>query len=92
MEDDECSGWPRNVVYEENAEIVRAFIRKVPESSLKYLESELGISASSIYRILTENLGYIKVCDKFLPHTLKPNEKDLTIFDYLAIVTINHSA
>ena len=70
---------PRNVVNKENAEIVREFIRKEPNLSLKYMKSELGISAASIYRILTENLGYIKVCAKFVPHTLEPHEKDLRI-------------
>ena len=40
------------------------------------MESELGISAASIYGILTENLGYIKVCAKFVPHILKPHDKD----------------
>ena len=62
LEDDELSGRPRNVVNKENAEIVREVIRKesaLSSSSLKYMESELGISAASIYRILTENLGYI---------------------------------
>ena len=39
----------------------------------------LGISAASIYRILTENLGYIKAGAKFVPHNLKPHEKDLRI-------------
>ena len=68
-----------NVVNGENAEIVREFIRKEPKSSLKYMESELGISTASIYRILTENLGYIKVCAKFVPHALKPREKDLRV-------------
>ena len=94
LEDDERSGRPKNVVNEENAEIVREFIRKEPKLSLEYIESELGISAASIYRILTENLGNIKVCAKFVPHTLKPQEKDLRIFNYLIenrIVTINHS-
>ena len=52
---EERSGRPRIVVNKENAEIVRGFIRKEPKSSLKYLESELGISAASIYGILTEN-------------------------------------
>ena len=28
---------------------------------------------------MTKNLGYIKVCAKFVPHTLKPHEKDLRI-------------
>ena len=79
MEDDERSGRPRNVVSEENSEIMREFIRKEPKSSLKCMESELGISAASMYCILTEYLGYIKVCAKFIPHTLKPHEKDLRI-------------
>ena len=79
LEDDERSSQPRNVVNEENAEIVREFIRKEPKSSLKYMESELGISAASSYRNLTENLGYIKVCAKFVMHTLKPHEKALRI-------------
>ena len=83
LEDDERSGRPRNVVNEENAEIGREFITKEPKSSLKYMESELGISAASIYRIWTDNLGYLKVCAKFVPHTLKPHEIDLRIFDYI---------
>ena len=68
MEDDERSGRPRNVVNEENAAIVREFIRKEPKSSLKYMETELRIAAASTYRILTENLVCIKVCAKFIPH------------------------
>ena len=40
LEDDERSGRPRNVVNEENAAIVREFVRKEPKSSLKYMESE----------------------------------------------------
>ena len=36
-EDDERLDRPRNVVNEENAKIVREFIRKEPKSSLKYM-------------------------------------------------------
>ena len=86
LEDYERSGRPRNVVNEENAEIVRQFIRKEPKSLLKYMESELRISEASIYRILTENLGYIKVCAKFVPYTLKPHEKYLRIEHSIAII------
>ena len=78
LEDDERSSRPRKVVNEEKWEILLEFIRKEPKSS-QYMESELGISAASIYGILTENLGYIKVCAKFVPHALKPHEKDLRI-------------
>lgn len=79
LEDDERSGRPRETVNEENTEIVRQFIKKEPKSSLKYMESELHISAASIYRILTENLSLRKVCARFVPHTLKQHEKDLRI-------------
>ena len=69
LEDDERSGRPRIVVNEENAKIVREFIRKEPKSSLKYMESELGIVAASIYRILTENSGLHKgLCQIFSAH------------------------
>ena len=80
LKDDEPSGRPKNVVNEENAEIERELIRKEPKSSLKYMDSELGIAATSIYRILTENLGYIKVCAKFVPHTLKTHAKKTSEF------------
>ena len=57
LEDDERSGRPRNVENEETAAIVREFIRKKPTSSMKFMESELGISAASIYRILRKIWG-----------------------------------
>jgi len=80
LEDDERLGRAKYVVNEKkNTEIVREFIKKEPKSSLKYMESELSISAASIYRILTENLGLRKVCARFVPHTLKQHEKDLRI-------------
>ena len=43
LEGNECSGRPRNVGNERNAEIVCEFIRKETKSSLKYMESALGI-------------------------------------------------
>ena len=43
------------------------------------MESELERYEETIYQIMTENLGYIKVCAKFVPHTLKAHEKDLRI-------------
>ena len=40
LEDDERSGRPRNVVNEENAEIVSEFIRKEPKS---YFDRKFGV-------------------------------------------------
>ena len=79
LDDDERSGRPRNVVNEENAEIVREFLRKEPKSSLKYMESELGISAASIYRILTY-LGLCQICAAHFKTTRK-RRQNFWLFD-----------
>ena len=39
----------------------------------------LNLSATSIYRILTEHLGLRKVCSHFVPHKLTDAEKALRI-------------
>ena len=51
LEDDECSGRPRNVVNEENAEIVREFIaeihgigiRNIRSVNLSYFDRKFGV-------------------------------------------------
>ena len=43
------------------------------------MEMELNLSATSIYRILTEHLGLRKVCSLFVPHKLTDAEKALRI-------------
>jgi histone-lysine N-methyltransferase SETMAR len=43
------------------------------------MEMELNINATSIYRILTEHLGFRKVCARFVPHKLTDAEKALRI-------------
>ena len=77
MNDDERSGRPREAVNEENIKKVREFIKIEPKSSVRYMEMELNINATSIYRILTEHLGFRKVCARFVPHKLTDAEKAL---------------
>ena len=43
------------------------------------MEMELNLSATSIYRILTEHLGLRKVCSRFVRHKLTDAEKALRI-------------
>ncbi|XP_050745813.1 uncharacterized protein LOC122818768 [Drosophila biarmipes] len=45
------------------------------KSSLKFIEIELNISKTSIYRILTEHLSLQKVCAWFVPHKLTDVQK-----------------
>ena len=51
IHDDEHTGRPKSVITENSIEIVREFIKNEPKSSLKFMESELNISKTSIYRI-----------------------------------------
>ncbi|EFN85233.1 hypothetical protein EAI_15518, partial [Harpegnathos saltator] len=38
--------------------------------SARLIEEETGIPKSTVYRILTADLGKRKVCARFVPHTL----------------------
>ena len=79
LTDDERSGRSREAVNESNIEKVRQFIKNKSKSSVRYMEMELNLSATSIYRILTEHLGLRKVCSRFVPHKLTDAEKALRI-------------
>ena len=60
INDDEHTGCPKSVITENSIEIVREFVKNEPKSSLKFMESELNISKTSIYRILTDHFGLAK--------------------------------
>ena len=65
------------MITENSIEIVREFIKNEPKSSLKFMESELNISKTSIYRILTDHLGLRKPCARFVPHKLTDDQKSI---------------
>jgi len=81
INDDEHVGQPKSVITENSIETVREFIKNQPKSSLKFMEIELNISKTSIYRILNEHLGLQKVCARFVPHKLTDVQKLLRIQD-----------
>jgi len=75
---DENVGQPKSVITENSIETVREFIKN-QKSSLKFIQIELNISKTLIYRILTEHLGLQKVCARFVPHKLTDVQKLLRI-------------
>ena len=79
LTDDERSGRSREAVNESNIEKVRQFIKNESKSSVRNMGMEFNLSATSIYRILTEHLGLRKVCWRFIPHKLTDAEKALRI-------------
>ncbi|EGI68668.1 FLJ37770-like protein, partial [Acromyrmex echinatior] len=75
MNDDAHTGRPKSTINENSIEVVRNFIKHEPKSSVRYMEMELNIPKSTIYRILTEHLGLQKVCARFVPHKLTDDQK-----------------
>ncbi|XP_018377814.1 PREDICTED: putative uncharacterized protein FLJ37770 [Trachymyrmex cornetzi] len=79
INDDPHVGQAKFVITPESIEKVRDFLNIHPKSSLRFMEIELGMSKDSIHRILTEKLGYRKVCSHFVPHKLTDDQKSLRI-------------
>jgi len=79
INDDAHTGRPKSTINENSIEVVRNFIKHEPKSSVRYMEMELNIPKSTIYRILTEHLGLQKVCARFVPHKLTDDQKMLRI-------------
>ena len=77
INNDKHTGRPKSVITENSIKIVREFIKNEPKLSLKLMESELNISKTSIYRILTDHLGLRKVCARFVPHKLTDDQKSI---------------
>lgn len=79
INDDPHVGQAKFVITPESIEKVREFLKIQPKSSLRFMEMELGMSKDSIHRILTQQLGYRKVCAHFVPHKLTDDQKLLRI-------------
>ncbi|KAG5325326.1 SETMR methyltransferase, partial [Pseudoatta argentina] len=79
LEDDKKSGRLILVRTSEIIEKVRDFVANDRNASLKMMEEALNISRETIRTILHEDLGKTKVCAKFVPHTLRSDQKSARI-------------
>ena len=79
LEDDKKSGRPILVRTPEMIEKVHNFVANDRNASLKMMEEALNISRETIRTILHEDLGKTKVCAKFVPHTLRSDQKSMRI-------------
>jgi hypothetical protein len=75
LENDERNGWPTTVVTNENEARVRVLLNQDRHISLKMLAAELKISKDSMAMILKEKMHRRKVCLRFVPHFLTPEQK-----------------
>jgi len=60
-------------------EKIRDFVANDRNASLKIIEEALNIGRETIRTILHEDLGKTKVCAKFVPYTLRNDQKSMRI-------------
>ncbi|EGI67700.1 FLJ37770-like protein, partial [Acromyrmex echinatior] len=77
LEDDKKSRRPILVRTSEMIEKVRDFVANDRNASM--MEETLNISRETIRTILHEDLSKTKVCAKFVPHTLRSDQKSARI-------------
>lgn len=79
-EDDHRSGRPPTFVTEATTVGEHSIINEDPTVTLRFLSLELGVSYSSVYDIVHEQLGLRKTCTQWIPHLLNMNQIIPNIF------------
>ena len=72
FEDEECSGWPWEVDYNQ----LRAIIESDPLTSMQEVAKELSVDHSTVIGHLKQ-IEKVKKLDKWVPHELTANQKNL---------------
>ena len=76
VESDPCSGRPATSRTPENAECVRAEIKKDWRLTVREIEADLGIPKTTVSEILTQDLGMKCVVAKIISRLLLPEQKE----------------
>ncbi|XP_033224565.1 protein GVQW3-like [Belonocnema kinseyi] len=79
LDSDPRSGRPSTGTSSDNVERVRVAVEQDRRLNVRELEDELGIPKSTVWRILTENLGMTRVCAKFILKLLTDQQKNLRL-------------
>lgn len=75
LQDQFREGRPKSVVLPENIDAVRELIMEDRHVTYHEIEATLGISSTSVYKILHEHLAVKKICSRWIPHNLTEAQK-----------------
>ena len=84
MEDDPRSGRPTTSRTNENVERVKEKVRSDRRLTVRMIADELNMNSERVWRIITEDLGMMKVCAKIVPRLLNDGQNALSIRQFLA--------
>lgn len=76
LEDDPRSGRPSTSKNDENADRIREYLSKGRRVTCRVIADDLGLSKTIVHEILTDVLKKKKVCSRFVPHFLTPEQKE----------------
>lgn len=79
FEDDPRSGRPSTSVTDENIDAVRELVKDNRRITYKEIEATLGIGSSAVRTILHERLALRKVCSRWVPHRLTPEQMEARV-------------
>lgn len=79
LKDEPREGRPTTVVVPENVDAVHELIKHDRQVTYREIEASLGISMTSINKILHEHLNVKKVCSRWIPHNLTNAQKDTRV-------------
>lgn len=75
LKDDFREGRPKSVVVQENIDAVHQLVLLDRHVTYREIEASLGISMTSINKILHEHLGLKKICSRWIPRNLTVAQK-----------------
>ncbi|PSN39908.1 hypothetical protein C0J52_07948 [Blattella germanica] len=75
IDDDPRPGRPRTSTDERSVKLVTDALEKYRRATCEELSEATGISPTSVYRILTDDLKKRKICARWVPHCLTSEPK-----------------
>jgi len=79
IEDDPRSGLPTECRNDNNVEKISQLLLQTRHLSLRMLADEVNIGKDTVRKIVVEDLRKRKICSRFFPHSLTPEQKDRRI-------------
>jgi histone-lysine N-methyltransferase SETMAR len=76
VEDDERGGRPKSTRTEVNTAAVADLVKNDSRIASRMIAESLNIPKTVVLRILKEDLGKRKLCARFVPHCLTPEQRE----------------
>jgi len=79
VEDDERGGHPKSIRSEVSITAIANLVKNDGRIPSRMIAESLNTSKTVVLRILKEDLGKRKLCERFVPHSLTPEEGKIAV-------------